>query len=103
MAIDLSEGHRKLLRAILSEHLRGVSGLRVYVYGSRVRGNGHKFSDVDLAFEADHPVAGALLNALREAFDGSALPYAVDLTDLHHVTPTFRANVDRCRELLFEV
>jgi hypothetical protein len=40
---------------------------------------------------------------LRNAFAESDLPYAVDVVDLAHVTPIFRANVDRCRELIFEV
>jgi type I restriction enzyme S subunit len=102
VTLDLEERHREHIRTILGQHLGGRRGVRVYAYGSRVRGNAHRFSDVDLAIESAQPIGVELLFALRNAFDDSNLPYSVDVTDLAHATPGFRASVDRDRELIFE-
>jgi predicted nucleotidyltransferase len=102
VTLNLEERHREQIRAILGQHLGGRKGVRVYAYGSRVRGNAHRFSDVDLAIESAQPIGVDLLFALRNAFDGSNLPYSVDVTDLAHATPSFRTSFDRNRELLFE-
>jgi predicted nucleotidyltransferase len=103
MFIGLEERHRGHIRAILGEYLEGQRGVCVYVYGSRVKGTAHKFSDVDLAIESENPLDGHLLPMLCNAFAESDLPYAVDVVDLAHVTPIFRANVDRRRELIFQI
>ncbi|MDR2677226.1 MAG: nucleotidyltransferase domain-containing protein [Puniceicoccales bacterium] len=103
MSVDLEKRHREHICAILDQCLSTQRGICVYAYGSRVKGSAHKFSDVDLAIESENPLEGHILAMLRNAFAESDLPYAVDVVDLAHVTPIFRANVDRCRELIFEV
>jgi predicted nucleotidyltransferase len=102
VTIDLEQHHRNHICAILGQHLGSQRGVRFYVYGSRSRGNAHKFSDVDLAIESEQPLDDNLIPLLRNAFAESNLPYVVDITDLAHTTPIFRANVNHHRELLFE-
>ncbi|HWQ65118.1 MAG TPA: nucleotidyltransferase domain-containing protein [Methanospirillum sp.] len=45
---DLSDGDYGLLLDILHEYLPGC---RVYAFGSRVKGNNHRWSDLDLFIE----------------------------------------------------
>ncbi len=49
------------------------------------------FSDVDLAIDAGAPLSLETLANLRDAFEASDLPYAVDLTDLTSLDVGLRA------------
>jgi predicted nucleotidyltransferase len=98
----LTEQDTWLLRDLLRRHLTGLGALHVYLHGSRAKGKFHPFSDVDLALEGEGSIDGARLEALRAACDDSALPYIVDVADMAHATPIFRANVERSRKLFLE-
>ena len=47
--LHLSPKHRETLEALLREHL---SGIEVWAYGSRVNGQSHDGSDLDLVLRA---------------------------------------------------
>ncbi|CAI8035067.1 Uncharacterized protein HI_0073 [Geodia barretti] len=74
---------------MLKAHLPGVA---VWAYGSRVKGNARPYSDLDLvAFtEAGH---ASQLNALREAFEDSDLPFRVDLFAWPETPPSFHSQI----------
>ncbi len=57
------------------------SDVKVYLFGSRARGDHMPFSDVDLAFLSDEDISGRL-TLLREILDESNFPYKVDLVNL---------------------
>lgn len=90
--IDLKPEHLREVRRILDEQ---VSGLTVYAYGSRVNGKALKFSDLDLALLGPEPIGSRRINALKDAFSESDLPFMVDVVDLRAVTPEFRENIER--------
>ena len=50
-----------------------------YAFGSRVKGNHKKFSDLDLCFFEDIP--GNIKAHIDEEFENSDLPYKVDLVN----------------------
>ena len=81
-----------LVRGILS---RRIPGAKVWIFGSRSRGEGvRSSSDLDLAVDAGHKMDLALLAELREDFDESPLPFSVDVVDLHAMDPGFRKLVE---------
>ncbi|OLN30286.1 hypothetical protein DVDV_0696 [Desulfovibrio sp. DV] len=91
--IDLDPGHLAEVRRILAEHLPGVGAL---AYGSRVRGTARPFSDLDVALCAAAPLPLSRLEALRDAFAASDLPFLVDVVDYNAVSPAFRHRIDAC-------
>lgn len=72
---------------------RTVPEADVWIYGSRVRGEARRFSDIDLAMDAGAPLSLGTLAELRDALEASDLPYRVDLTDLANVAPEVRARL----------
>jgi predicted nucleotidyltransferase len=48
--IHLKEKHWKIINDILSKH-----PYQFYAYGSRVKGNHHQFSDLDLCYQEEIP------------------------------------------------
>lgn len=79
-------------RAIVLRALAGRE-VRVFLFGSRARGEAHPASDIDIGVLPKEPLPRGLLAELREALEESAIPQTVDLVDLSEADPEFRARV----------
>jgi len=79
------------IRAILALHLPPAT--KVSVFGSRAGGKPKPWSDLDLLIETGTPLDLAVLAALAEAFDDSALPWKVDIVDKHALDPSFATKI----------
>lgn len=91
-AIDLSPPELAIVRAILHTHLPPTA--RAWVFGSRAMSTARRYSDLDLALEAEQPLGPDLLGNIAEALSESDLPYKVDVIDLRSVDPAFRAIIE---------
>ena len=80
------------LRNFIREFFRGKP-VKVYLFGSRARGNNSPYSDVDIAFDSEVDIGKELL-ILREVIEESSLPYKVDLVDLKGA-PYLRETVEK--------
>ena len=96
--IDLSPEAMAIVRDILRAHL--PAGTRAWVFGSRATGTARRYSDLDLALEADRPLDWATLADIAEALSESDLPIKVDVLDLRAVEPSFRRLIDADRVAL---
>ncbi len=85
--IDLSPQQIETVRAILARH---VPGCEVRAFGSRVRWTAKSYSDLDLAVLGPKKLKRDQLDALREAFTESDLPFRVDVLDWHAISEQFR-------------
>ena len=91
--VNLSARHRRVLEALLREHLPDVE---VWAYGSRVSGLGHEGSDLDLVLRgpgledipADHLVD------FEEAVRESTIPFLVEARDGRGCRP-FHREIER--------
>ena len=69
------------LKVIVGAFLK-AQPVKVYLFGSRARGDARKTSDVDIAIEAVHPIKSTLISQLRLEIEESSIPYRVDIVDL---------------------
>lgn len=60
---------------------------RVFIFGSRARGDADRVSDIDIGLINKN--GKAKLSQLREDIDNLNLPYSLDLLDLNSVSETF--------------
>jgi len=95
--LDLEPRHLATVKNILGAH---VVQARVWAFGSRATGHAQRFSDLDLAIEADAELTLGVVGSLREAFSESDLPIMVDVLDLHAVSPEFRHIIEQERILI---
>ena len=77
------------MREILQDHPDA------YVFGSRVKGNHKKFSDVDLCFVLEEPMKLSEIGGLSREFEDSNLPFKVDVVDYHSVSEEFQKVIDK--------
>ena len=83
MNLQLEEKHWKIVHQILSKY-----PYQFYAYGSRVKGNAGKFSDLDLCYQEKVPLS--TISQIREQFTESNLPFEVELVNWKHMRPKFR-------------
>ena len=92
--LDMQPQHLALLRELLKQHLPHAE---VWGYGSRVNGNGHEASDLDLVVRqpADLKQETPQLGEMREAFIESNLPIRVEVVDWARVPASFHREIEQ--------
>ena len=91
--LALPRRYRDQLEALLREH---VPGVEVWAYGSRVNGESHDGSDLDLALRgpALEPLDGGF-NDLLEAIEKSTIPILVQAHDWARLPESFHREIER--------
>lgn len=96
---DSSRGHPDaqpdpltVARLIVAGELKGVP-VRIFLFGSRARGQSAPGSDIDIALLAESPLPRSLLSRMRESLEESTIPVHVDVVDLAVADETFRRAV----------
>lgn len=77
--------HLSVILQILAEN---APLAEVWAYGSRVNGNGHEGSDLDLVVKGEADLA-----QLREAFQSSLLPMLIDIHLWEQIPSNFHTNI----------
>ena len=92
--LDMQARHLALLRELLHQLLPQVE---VWAYGSRVNGDGHEASDLDLVVRqpADPKQETPALWEVKEALVESNLPIRVDVVDWAHIPASFHREIER--------
>ena len=92
--LDMQPQHLALLRKLLHQHLPQAE---VWAYGSRVTGDGHEASDLDLVVRrpADLKQETPQLGEMREAFVESNLPIRVEVVDWARVPARFHREIEQ--------
>ena len=92
--LHLSPRHRAQLEALLREHLPGVE---VWAYGSRITGESHDGSDLDLVLRAPdlQKIPVGRLSDLREALRESTIPFLVEARDWARLPEGFHGEIER--------
>ena len=99
--LHLSSRHREKLDALLREHLPGIE---VWAYGSRVNGNSHDGSDLDLVLRAPdlQEIPIGPLTDFTEALHNSTLPFLVEARDWARLPESFHREIEQGHVVVIE-
>ncbi len=97
MPLQVPGEHLPVIREIL---FRRVPDREVWAFGSRVTGKARDVSDLDLVVRGESPLPFAVLGGLRDDFSESNLPYRVDVVDWANTSDSFRAIIERDRQII---
>ena len=86
MILGVTEQEQKIIVDILKDYSGKYS---FYFYGSRVKGNFSRVSDLDVLIKGESEMPLSELVKLKEKFDESRLPYIVNFTDYHNIDERF--------------
>ena len=96
--INLSRDQLEYIVVTVVEPL-AEQGADVYCFGSRARGEGEAFADLDLMVVSDMPL-DSVLGEIREVLEESNFPFLVDLVEEKDFADAYRANYLAERVLL---
>ena len=86
----------------MQAHCRGLQGHRVYLFGSRARGDAGRSSDFDIGIDGSEPLDLAVLFKIKDSLEQIPTLYQFDLVDLNRASPKLRENARREGRLLYE-
>jgi uncharacterized protein len=87
---NIDEAYKKILLKIITQE---VPGCRIFLFGSRARGTHHSGSDIDVALDAGARIAISSIGRMKEAIEGSNIPFFVDIVDFHAISPEMRQEI----------
>jgi len=90
-SLDMHPEHLQMVLEILQKH---VPQYDVWAFGSRVKGNAKKFSDLDLVVISDSAIGLNVSADLSDDFSESDLPYKVDVVDWATTSESFRKIIE---------
>jgi len=91
--MQVTEDEQRIIDSILSDILKEHTSARVFVFGSRARGDARLSSDLDLCIDNVDPLPLEMFPLLREAFEQSNLPYTVDIVERRNMSSAFYNSV----------
>jgi predicted nucleotidyltransferase len=77
--------------------------VEIWAYGSRVNGDAHEGSDLDLVVRGSNlaPLPIAVLEELIEQIKDSNIPILVELRDWARLPASFHKNIERRHEVMY--
>lgn len=71
-----------------------VSNCEIRAFGSRVKGNAKRYSDIDICLVAPEKIDIAIIGSIKEQFALSDLPYRVDILDWKGIGDNFKKIIE---------
>lgn len=90
MVLGVTDKEQRIIEDILDAY---ADSYAFYYYGSRVKGNFEKTSDLYVLIKGQKEMPLFILSELKEKFDASYLPYIVNFSDYHNITPDFYEHI----------
>ena len=99
--LDLPSRYRDQIEVLLREH---VPGVEVWAYGSRVTGESHDASDLDLVLRGPDlkRISSGQLADLNEALEQSNVPILVQIHDWARLPESFHREIEQAYVVLVE-
>lgn len=91
MIKGVTEKEFEIIKNILDEY----DNYSFYFYGSRVKGNFQRTSDLDILIKGKNQMPFEKLEILKEKFDESNLPYVVNFSDYNLMNLNFYKMIEK--------
>lgn len=90
----ITKNHFTILDELLIQPLKSC-GSKVWIFGSRARGDHRLASDVDILYEqpSDRPLPAGLLFRITSNMEESRFPYLLDLVNVKDLAESYREGV----------
>ncbi len=77
------------IKKIIGKYL-DLKKYRVFFFGSRVSGNSHSRSDIDVGIEGPRPLPLGIMEEIKDEIDDLPVLYSIDVVDFKEAAPDFR-------------
>lgn len=90
------------LKKLLQKHFGDLTDVKVYLFGSRAKGDHKKFSDVDLAIQSKSKDVSSRIAQFQSEWEESRIPYRLDVTNWKDVFKPYLPEIRRTRKILWQ-
>ena len=87
---QISQEQQNLITKLIKSQLPNA---KLIAFGSRIRGNAKKYSDLDLCIQSDNQIAISDLEKIGEALSATDIPFKIDICDWHAIDEEFRSHI----------
>ncbi|MFN7454596.1 MAG: nucleotidyltransferase family protein [Pseudobdellovibrionaceae bacterium] len=101
MSVFLDQTSKNTVHEILKKALREKDSYKVFVFGSRARGDHKKYSDLDLWIESSPGLNAMEIADLYQCFSDSDLAITVDIVTPETCLPEYKAQIES-EKIFFE-
>lgn len=88
----IDEASKNKIIAIISALIPDAT---IYLFGSRARGTQSKWSDIDIALDAGHPISRFILGEVMSIFEASNILYKIQVVDINSVNEAMKTSILR--------
>lgn len=67
--------------------------VKIYLFGSRARGNHTESSDIDLALDVGHTISSLEIERAKNTLSALNIPQKIDIVDLHTIPNDLRTTI----------
>ena len=101
MKFGLRDEDLKLLEELLFKPLREQHS-KIWIFGSRARGDHKPFSDIDILYQLPekHILSLSDLSDIKEKLEQSNLPYKVDIVNIEDLAESYREGIIKNKVLI---
>lgn len=96
MIFGLSDSHWKIIMDLAIKPLQHLD-CEVYIFGSRARGDNHKFSDLDVLYKSSATIPLSKIAMIKSDLEDSDLPIKIDLVDENDLAASYRESIEKDR------
>ena len=79
------------LLKIFSRHLGDLTGVKLFFFGSRVKGDSQPGSDIDVGIDVGKPLHLEILGRIDDDLEELPFLYKIQVVDFHSVDAQFRS------------
>src|SRR5690606_7876614 len=94
MNFGLTQEEFAILASLVIRPLKDL-GAKVWIFGSRARGDHRPFSDIDVLFELppEKNLRGSVVGHIKEQIEESRIPFKVDLVEYKELADSYKIQV----------
>ena len=90
--MNINENYKQKIISLISAILPNA---KIYLFGSRAKGNYHETSDIDIAIDNNKKIDRKIISQVKNAIDSFNIPYTIDIVDLNNVSETLKKQLER--------
>lgn len=90
--MSINENYKQKIISLISAILPHA---KIYLFGSRAKGNYHETSDIDIAIDNKQKIDRKIISQVKNAIDAFNIPYTIDIVDLNDVSETLKKQLER--------
>lgn len=72
-----------------------IPDAKIYLFGSRARGDHSKWSDIDIALDAGKQLPREQVDEVQSVFQATNLMYKIQVADFHIVSPEMQSAIKK--------